>query len=268
VTLAETQALLHRLVTSEGPPDPAAVEDCFAGTAELPAADRVAIYKDMYASRLVEALRATFPNVAQFLGEERFAALGEAYVAEFPSEHHDVGRVGRRLAEFLRAHPDPERPDLADLAELEWARNEAFFDPDSGAVGAEALGEAGATARLTLATSLRVVATEHDAAAPWKRIDAGEPVDPTVRMPSSVAVWRRGFDVFHRALLVEEASALRAAREGGTLEVICGYFAEGPDPAAVAHAAISSWFAEGWITGVDLVPEEQSGETNERDYRA
>jgi hypothetical protein len=251
VTLAETQALFHDLVTGEGPPDPSAVEACFAGTAELPAAFRVAIYRNMYASRLVEALKETFPNLARFLGEERFAALGEAYVAEFPSDHHDVGRLGRRLTEFLRAHPDPGRPDLADLAELEWARNEVFFAPDSGAVGAEALADAGAAARLTLAPSLRVVATEHDAAAPWKRIDAGEPVDPSVRMPSSVAVWRRGFDVFHCALSVEEASALRSAKEGGTLEVICGYFAEGPDPATVAHAAISSWFAEGWITGVD-----------------
>ena len=251
MTLAETQALFHDLMTGDGPPNPSAIEACFAGTAELPAADRVAIYGNMYASRLVEALRETFPNLARFLGEERFAALGEAYLAGFPSEHHDVGRVGRRVAEFLRAHPDPERPDLADLAELEWARNEVFFAPDSGAVGAEALAEAGALARLTLAPSLQVVATEHDAAEPWKRIDAGEPVDPAVRMPSSLAVWRRGFDVFHCALSVEEASALQAAREGGTLEAICGYFAEGPDPAAVAHAAISSWFAEGWIMGVD-----------------
>ena len=230
-----------------------AIEDCFAGTAELPAADRVAIYRGMYASRLVEALRATFPNVARLLGEERFAALGEAYVAEFPSNHHDVGRVGRRLPDFLRAHPDPGRPDLADLAELEWARNEVFFAPDSGTVGAEALAEAGATGRLNLVPSLRVVAAEHDAAAAWKRIESGEPVDPPAPGPTSIAVWRRGHDVFHCTLSVEEASGLRAAREGGTLEVVCSSFAEGPDPAAAAHAAIASWFAEGWIAGVEGV---------------
>jgi hypothetical protein len=234
VTLAETQALFHDLVTGDGPPDPSAIEACFAGTAELPAADRVAIYRSMYASRLVEALRETFPELARLLGEDRFVALAEAYVAEFPSEHHDVGRVGRRLAEFLRAHPDPGKPDLADLAELDWARNEAFFAPDSAAVGAEELAKAGALARLTLAPSLRVVAA--------------------ARMASPVAVWRRGFDVFHCEVSVEEASALQAAREGGTLEAICGFFAEGPDPTAAAHAAISSWFAEGWITGVDPVP--------------
>lgn len=253
MTLTETQALLHRLVTGDGSMEPQAIEDCFAGTAGLPAADRVAIYRGMYASRLLEALRETFPNVARLLGEKRFAALGEAYVVEFPSNHHDVGRVGRRLPEFLRAHPDPGRPDLADLAELEWARNEVFFALDSGTVGAEALAEAGATGRLCLVPSLRVLTTGYDAAAAWKRIESGEPVDPPAPGPTSIAVWRRGHDVFHCTLSGEEGSGLETAREGGTLEAVCSSFAEGPDPAAAAHAAIASWFAEGWIAGVEGV---------------
>ena len=80
-------------------------------------------------------------------------------MAEHPSEHHDVGRMGRRLAAFLREYPDPERPDLADLAELEWARNEVFFAPDAPVVGADALAAVGVEgvsgAWLRLAPSLR-----------------------------------------------------------------------------------------------------------------
>ena len=165
-----------------------------------------------------------------------------------------MGRVGRRLAEFLRASPDPERPDLADLAALEWARNEVFFAPQSTVAGAEALAEAGPEARLVFVPSLRVVEVEHDASAPWRRIEAGEPVDPPHAGPSSIAVWRRGFDVFHCALGVDEALALRAAKEGETLEVICGFFADSPDPATAAHRAIGSWFGEAWISGVSRVP--------------
>jgi hypothetical protein len=256
VTLAETQALFHGLVTGESPPDGAALERAFLGTDELPAADRVAIYRNMYVGRLVEALRETFPNLARFLGEECFARLGESYVAERPSEHHDVGRIGRRLAEFLRDHPDPDRPDLADLAEIEWTRNEVFFAPDSPVVGPGALAAAGpdgaAGARLWLSRSLRVVELASDAAALWKRLESGLPADPPAPGPVAVVVWRRGFEVFHCAVPMEEATALRTAMDGGTLASICAAFGDRRDPAADAHAALASWFGEGWIADVSF----------------
>lgn len=255
MTLAGTQELFHRAITGPIPLDEAELDRCFGGTGELSAADRVEIYRNMYTARLVDALRETFPNLARFLGEERFGALGEAYLAEHPSEHHDVGRLGRRLADFLNAYPDPERADLADLAELEWTRNEVFFAPESGIVGAEALAAAGvenvAGVRLRIAPSLCVIGLAHDAAALWRSLEAGEEVLPPREGPAA-AVWRRGFEVFHCTLPPEEAGALRAAMEGQPIDAICSAFAGRPDPATEAHAAISSWFAEGWIAGVVL----------------
>jgi hypothetical protein len=256
VTLAETQALFHGLVTGELTLDGVALARAFLGTDELPATDRVAIYRNMYVGRLVDALRETFPNLARFLGEERFARLGESYVAENPSEHHDVGRIGRRLAGFLREYPDPGRPDLADLAEIEWARNEVFFAPDSPVVGPDALAAAGpdgaAGARLRLVHSLRVIELASDAAALWKRMESGEPADPPAPGPAAVVVWRRGFEVFHCAVPLEEASALRKAMNGEALESICAAFADRRDPVADAHEALASWFAEGWIADVSV----------------
>jgi hypothetical protein len=254
VTLAETQALFHGLVTRAVDPDAGSLDDCFRGSGELPAADRVAIYRDMYAVRLVDALRETFPNLARFLGEERFSALGQDYVARHPSEHHDVGRIGRRLDCFLRVHPDPERPDLADLAGLEWARNEVFFAPESEAMEAEALAtlppEVVGRTRLRMAPSLRVLLLAHDASVLWRSLERGEDVDPPFAAPTAVAVWRRRFEVFHCPIALHEATALRAAMGGATLEGICAHFAELPDPAVQAHAAISSWFGEQWVAGV------------------
>jgi hypothetical protein len=255
VTLAETQELFHRAITDRSPLDEGSLDRCFSGTGELPAGDRVAIYRNMYTARLVDALRETFPNLARFLGEERFGALGEAYLTEHPSEHHDVGRLGRRLADFLKAYPDPERADLADLAELEWTRNEVFFAPESAVVGAEALAEVGVEnvvgVRLRMVPSLRVIDLAHDAAALWQGLEVGEDV-LAPQDGASVGIWRRGFEVFHSSLPPEEAEALRAAMEGEPLDAICAAFPERPDPGAEAHAAISSWFAEGWIAGVVL----------------
>jgi hypothetical protein len=254
MTLAETQALFHELLVGGEPVDQARIDACFAGTPDLPAAERVAIYANMYLWRLVEALREAFPKLASHLGDEVFASLGEDYLRRNPSEHHDVGQVGRRLAAFLREFPDPERPDLADLAELEWARHQVFFAPPADPVGRDAFAgldpEAFTRTRLVLSPALKVLVLDHAAAPLWRRLEDGEPPGPPSPGPSAVAVWRRGFDVSHGTLPLDEAVALEGAKSGDALATICAAFADRDDPVAAAHAALSSWLAEGWIVAV------------------
>jgi hypothetical protein len=254
VTLAETQALFTEAITGATPLPANLLERCFAGTPALPAAARVAIYADMYRFRLIDALRASHPALVRLLGDETFAALATDYLRRHPSEHHDVGQVGRHLAEFLRRHPDPERPDLADLAALEWARQEAFFAPPAAPVGAEALAgldaEGAARTGLVLAPSLRLLSLDHAAAQLWRRLEDGQPPDPPAPDPAAVAVWRSGFEVFHAALPPDEAAALAEALRGGSLAAICTAFDGRDEPAAAAHAALSSWLVEGWVVGL------------------
>jgi hypothetical protein len=261
VTLAETQALFHRLLTQGPEADPAGLEACFAGTPELPAAERVGIYAGMFRWRQVEALGEEFPRLAALLGPERFPSLCHAYLEEHPSAHHDIGKLGRRLADFLSRHPDPERPDLASLAELEWARSEAFGAAEAGAEGAGALAGlapgAFAGARLRLAPSLRLLALDWDAAALWRALEPGpsgspgpEP-GPPLPGPAAVAVWRSGHEVVHAPIDPAEAGALRAALAGEPLGAVCAAFEGLEDPAASAHAALASWLAEGWVAGVE-----------------
>ncbi len=264
MTLAETQALFHEAITSPSPLPAERLEACFAGTTDLPAAERVAIYANMYLWRLVDALRETFPNLVRHLGDERFAALAEDYLRRNPSDHHDVGQVGRRLAAFVREYPDPDRPDLADLAELEWARHEVFFAPPAEPAGPDAFArltpEAFGRTGLVLSPALRVVVLDHAVAPVWRRLEDGEPLEPPSPGPSAVAVWRSGFDVFHCALSLDEAVALEGAAAGDDLARICAAFADRDDPAAAAHAALSSWLQEGWIVSVAERPRWGCGE--------
>ncbi len=259
MTLAEIQALFHEVLTSAEPVAADRIDACFAGTPEHPAVERVAIYASMYLWRLIEALRETFPNLVRFLGDETFAGLAEDYLRRHPSEHHDVGQVGRRLAAFLREYPDPERPDLADLAELEWARHEVFFAPAVKPAGPKAFtgldGEAFARTGVVLSPALRVLVLDHAAAPLWRRLEDGEKPETPVAGTSTVAVWRSGFEVFHGALSLDEAVALEGAASGDSLAVICAAFADREDPAAAAHAALSSWLQEGWVVAVaDRIP--------------
>lgn len=256
MTLAETQALFHELLAGDSPVDPARVEACFVGTPGMPAAERVAIYAGMVRGRLEEALRETFPNLHRLLGEASFAALAGDYVRVHPSDHADIGRVGRCLPAFLRRHPDPQRPDLADLASLEWARQEVFFAPSAAAVGAGVLAalapeDLGRTA-LVLSPALRILGLAHDVAPAWRRLESGKGAGPPVPGESAVAVWRRDLEVFHCAIPLVEARALASAAAGRPLAEVCAAFVDEEAPATAAHAAISSWLAEGWVVGTAI----------------
>lgn len=258
MTLAETQALLHAAVTRAEGDRSLEIQRCFRGSAELTAAERVEIYADMYLWRLVDALREDYPKLALLLGDERFYALAEAYVREHPSTHHDLGRMGVHLAAFLRAHPGPGRPDLADLAALEWARSEVFFEVEVEPARPDALAALPPAqfleVRLRLAPALRVLAVEHDAVGPWRALERGEAVPPPAPGIQAIAVWRAGFDVLHAALELDEATALESAASGDPLARVCAAFGDRRDAARAAFGAIASWFEEGWIAAVGRPP--------------
>jgi hypothetical protein len=254
VTLAETQALFHAAVTRAEGDRSLEIQRCFSGSDELGASERVQIYADMYLWRLVDALREDYPKMAALLGDERFYAIGEAYAREHPSRHHDLGRVGVHLPAFLRANPDPERPDLADLAALEWARTEVFFEGEVAPASSDALAalppEGFLETSLRLVPALRLLTAEHDVAALWRALEDGNPAPPPAPGTRAIAVWRRGFEVFHTRLDSDEAAALRAVASGHTLSHVCALFAGREDPAQAAFKALTSWFHEEWIAGL------------------
>src|SRR5271156_6213949 len=87
----------------------------------LPAANRLAIYRNAYQVRLIDALNDTYPILHALLGDDMFVALGEAYVAAPPSVHRSIRWYGRELEDFLaRTAPYEEQPILAEVALLEW----------------------------------------------------------------------------------------------------------------------------------------------------
>jgi hypothetical protein len=255
MTLAETQALFHAAVTRADGDRSLEIQRCFTASPELTAAERVEIYADMYLWRLVDALREDYPKLAALLGEERFYSLAEAYVHEHPSSHHDLGRIGLCLPAFLRGHPDPGRPDLADLAALEWARSEVFFEAEVDPARQDALAslppEQFLHVRLRLAPALRVLAVEHDALALWRALEHGDPVPPPAPGIQVIAVWRGEFDVFHTALALDEATGLESAASGDPLARVCAAFGGREDAAHAAFSAITSWFDEGWVARVE-----------------
>jgi hypothetical protein len=233
MNLAETQRLLWDLLHGRERP-----LDAFVGSPDLPAAERVAIYTRMFVDRQVDALRETFPKVLAALGDEEFHRVAARYVDAHPSEHPDIGQLGRKFAAFL------ERRDLTDLARLEWARGEVFEAAPAESLSAQRFAtlaqDAVAFARypLRLIPALRLLELDHQIDPLWEgSARAAEP------QPTRIVVWRAGFDVFHVEVDAGEARAVRLAQQGALLGDVCGAL---DDPGRAAET-LQSWLGEGWI---------------------
>ena len=253
MNLAETQAQLFRAIAErrdEG------IESIVEPGARLSPQKRVEIYAEMYFSRQVDALKEDFPKLAALLGEEKFAHLAEAYLQAYPSEHPSLGRLGRKLAQFISERPDDNaRPDLAELAALEWARAEVFVESDApsapSAVFTRLRAEQIAQAKCRLSPAIRVLFLSHDPMPLWRALENREEIPEPSPVQQHVLVWRKGWAVYHAAIDADEARALERAREGRPLNEVCEAFAEREEPAADAFAALRSWMGEGLVTSVE-----------------
>ena len=252
MNLAQTQAQLFRAIAErrdEG------IEGIVEPSARLSPQKRVEIYAEMYFWRQVDALKEDFPKLAALLGEAEFAHLVKAYVQAYPSQHPSLGKLGRRLAQFIPEGGDHLRPDVAELAALEWARAEVFVEADApcapSAVFTQLRPEQFAQAKCRMSPAIRVLFLPRDPMPLWRALENGEELPEPISVQQQILVWRKGWSVYHAAVDVEEARALERAREGRTLGEICEAFGERDEPAAAAFAALQSWVGEGLVASVE-----------------
>ena len=249
MNLAQTQRLFWEAITQPGFARKAELPGCFLETSALPAEARVGIYAEMVLFRQVDALREDFPQLAQQLGQHAFFHLAQDYVRAHPSESPDLGQLGRNLSLFLEG-----RPGLAELARLEWARAGLFYAPPAPPLGPSALSaltpEEFASARLQFVPALQLLELSYDVPTAWLFLREGASEVPIEPGRTFVAVWRKGFEVHHAALLPDEAQALQLALASSTLGEVCGAFVERKDPVAAAFETLASWLADEWLCGL------------------
>jgi hypothetical protein len=264
-SLASVQAALLSFITGQElgvpPGDPALL---IRADARAGAEARLAVYAHMYRARLVEALESQFPRLAKLVGAESFAELTAGYLADTPSRHPSLRALGRALPVWLTAHR-PERPALAALAALEWARVDLFDQADEATMSWEAprawpperLGEL----PLRLIAAHRLVEVEGGTEALWDALSPDRAETPGDLGASigggpgaSLLVWRQEIAVYHRGLAPDERAALATIAEGSCLGVICERLAavDGDEVAAArAFAWLSTWLTDGLLVRLD-----------------
>lgn len=94
---------------------------------ELDAVQRVGIYRNSVHGILLQYLGSLFAVTQQLLGEAFFGQLSDEFVDHVPPTRPFLAEYGGDLPDFMRQHTALQNmPWLADVAQLEWARHQAW----------------------------------------------------------------------------------------------------------------------------------------------
>jgi hypothetical protein len=234
-----------------------AIEQHVRGTERVPVATRLAIYRDAYRARLIEALGTTYPVLAALLGEDDFDELGAAYVQTHDSPFFSIRHYGHELPSFLVTQPPYAAvPVLSELARWEWTLAEVFDAGDGKPIDADTLAqvppEGWAHLRFRWHPSLRRLQLAWNVPQIWKAASSGEdqPTPSLEPAPVEWLLWRREVKTYFRSLSTAEGAALDAARQeasfGELCELLCLHMEEAQAPAQAA-AFLRTWLAAGLI---------------------
>lgn len=256
MSLAEVQRDLKAAILEEEP----LIPPFLAGDG----AKGLAVYRNAYRLRLIEALAADYPKLQLWLGEEAFTRLALAYFAAFPSRERSLRWVGKRLPEFLaRFDPWRAQPELAEMALFEWTLGLAFDCADADPLTPQTLAQIPTAhwpgLRFKLHPSAHLLALAYPVPQIWKALEEAKvpPPDCSRQEPISWLIWRKGLRVFFRSLAAPERFALEAISAGEALAEVCEGLLQWQqigDVARYAAELLKQWLKEGLLVAIDGSP--------------
>ena len=207
-------------------------------------AQRFGIYRNNVLSACTQALADTFPVCQALVGEAFFSAMALAFAQQHRPRSRRLAFYGQGFTNFLRQFaPAQSLPYLADVAQLEMTRVQAYHAADGQCVSAERLQTAlhpGAnlpTWRVALHPSLHLFnspmavlslwqAHQHDAVARDALL-----ADIDLQRPECAAVFRSGDAVLCLPVSAADMALMRGLQQGLALGAA---IAQAPEAAAVS----------------------------------
>lgn len=230
--------------------------------------DRIAIYRNAYRSRVVDAIRDTYPRTQHWVGEDPFRRAAIHHVITHPPASWTLDAVGEdfsvTLGDLFAADPE-----VSELAWLEWAMHVCFVSTDDGPVDIEAFSRATtgfkdsdwASMRLQFIPGTQVREVAHRIDALWTALGGmqhGTPDRPpctAVRERSGCVVWRQGLTPVVSIVDERETMMLNCLLERSTYGEACNELAAtfGAETAVSdAGAMLGRWLQRGMLAGVYL----------------
>lgn len=235
---------------------PAAVDGAGAVSAE----DRLHVYAYAIRARFLEVLGQDYPGLHTLAGDDRFRAIGLAYMAAHPSHHPSIRWFGRHLPDFLGStSPWREHPVLGEMARFEWGKGELLDAADSPVVGVDDIAAIPPSRwtdiRPRLKPAVRRLRLEWNVPVLWTAIDRGDAPPAPARMEAAAhwLLWRDDLLVRWRSVEPDEAWALDCCVRGEDFGAICaGLVGRVGEDAAAFRAAtcLKQWAADGVLEAV------------------
>jgi hypothetical protein len=250
------QQILRAVLAEKAPPLPIIRQDSIANVDS-----RLAVYRHGYRVRLRDALKNEFTGLHDMAGK-RVDTLLDKYITAHPSEHYNIRWYGAGLAAFLDyAHPWRDKPQLAEMARLDWAISVAFDaanEPSASVSDLSAISPDGwPNLRLVLQENLHVLTSRYNTAACRRAADRGDK-RPRLRHfdePRQLLVWRKDTTVHYRQLEDDEWQVLSAAIQGKPFAALCERLACLHGEAAALPRMVTllqTWLEAGLIRGGTL----------------
>jgi hypothetical protein len=179
----------------------------------LPGDARLRVYRNNARAVFEDALQRTYPVLRRRVGDEFFAQLAREYRVAHPSRCGDLHWIGAHFPAWLAPRLAGTGYEwLVDLAQLEWACEEALVAADAVPVDVAELGRVPAElldgTLLQLVPALRLVASSYPVWSVWQRnqpAHPGHPVDLSTGGECVVVTCCREGLVLHRVAPAEHA---------------------------------------------------------------
>lgn len=224
--------------------------------------ERLAVYRNAYDWRLIDALHQEYSLLAKLLGEEAFTELAEAFIDAYPSQFYSIARFSEPLVQFLAEQlPYSQQPHLSEIVQLIKALIISLEAADASCLNFEALAKVAEQNWPSLSfkfhPSVQYFCFNYNSYAIWQALVQEKVVPEIQKYKSHCVVWRKGLQSYAVALTDVEALILNQLEQGFCFADVCeavydkGFMVEAQAASFVANL-LATWLNNHLFSEVKL----------------
>lgn len=255
LALKDLQSAFRRHLMERDP----GITEHIAGSGNLGADVRLAIYGNAYYARLIESLEQDYEAIHVMLGDEEFTRLCTQYINTYPSKFSSLRWFGQHMADFLTVQkPYNEHPYLRELAVFEWTFMQAFDAEDEPVVteadAAQVPPDKWPVLQIKLHPSVHWFEYQWNILPVWKAATSEGSIPELKHLDNKECciVWRQDLMTQYRTMDADEVLLLNGVEENDSFAQLCERLAvSGIEPGLVpmrAATILKTWITQGMVS--------------------